>query len=257
MTLPEPLLVDKPLGASPLDALHLLRERYPQYRDEKLAYAGRLDPMASGLLLALRSSQLTEQETYWGLPKEYEASVLLGLTTDSYDLLGLAAMGGEPPAENRILAAAAGLVGKHLLSVPTFSSPSVNGRPMFAWAREGIPHDVAPPVRRMRVSEIRVTGMANTNVEEAALLAADRISRVIGSFRQGDILRRWSELSDAYGQQPLVSVTLTVACGSGTYVRSLAHELGRRLRCGAALGTLRRVRVGPWSVDDPQVIRFA
>jgi tRNA pseudouridine55 synthase len=45
-------------------------------------------------------------------------------------------------------------------------------------------------------------------------------------------------------------VTLRVRCGSGTYIRSLAHDLGQVLRCGAYLSALRRTKVGEWSVAD-------
>lgn len=256
MILTQPLLLDKPVGWTPLDALEALRAQQPELTDVKLAYAGRLDPMASGLLPVLRGGQLAHQEEYWGLPKEYDATVILGLMTDSYDLLGLASPGGAVPEEKRILAGAAGLVGKHLLSVPVFSSPSVNGKPLFAWAREGLPTDLPVPVRRMRVIEVRVRDVAPMTLDGVAGLAAQGVARVSGSFRQDAILQRWSEVAAHDGCRPLAAVQLTVACGGGTYVRSLAHELGRRLRCGGMLAALRRIRVGPWTADDEGIIRF-
>ena len=249
-----PYLVDKPLGATPLEALGMLRGLKPELADQKLAYAGRLDPMATGLLVIAHGPWLGRQEELWAMPKEYDASVILGLTTDSYDLLGLATIGRPVAVPNeRILAAAQGMVGKLTLSVPVFSSNRVAGKPLFTLAREGIPSDVAVPVRRMGVSEITVADVTDTTAATLTRTLYERIPLVKGDFRQVEILARWDEvLGDA--SQHWSVVQLHVRCGSGTYVRSLAHELGRRLACGAVLAGLRRTRVGPYTLDDPAVV---
>jgi len=109
----------------------------------------------------------------------------------------------------------------------------------------------------MRVSEVRVTDISTVTLADVAASAARGVARVTGSFRQDEIQHRWARLAMDAGPRPLIALSLTMACGSGTYVRSLAHELGRRLTCGGVLGSLRRTRVGSWSVDDPNVIRFA
>jgi tRNA pseudouridine55 synthase len=52
-------------------------------------------------------------------------------------------------------------------------------------------------------------------------------------------------------------VSLGIRCGGGTYVRSLAHEIGRRLGGAAMVLDLRRTHVGPWGVADPTVVRLS
>ncbi len=231
----------------------MLRVVRPELVGRKLAYGGRLDPMATGLLLVLGGDQLTHQEDYWNLGKEYEAQVLLGLTTDSYDLLGLVDAGaGLAVTPEHILAATAGLVGKLSLPVPAFSSAHVGGKPMFAWVRAGVA--TPAPVRQMVVSEIQVTNITTTNADVLMRIIEDRISLVHGDFRQAAILERWKSLLDATPMAVWPTVSMTVRCGSGTYIRSLAHELGQRLGTGAVLSDLRRTRIGPWSVTDPEVI---
>jgi tRNA U55 pseudouridine synthase TruB len=78
---------------------------------------------------------------------------------------------------------------------------------------------------------------------------------VQGAFRQDDILNAWQCVLKKPGQW--TTVQLDIQCGSGTYVRSLVHELGRRLACGAMLLDLRRTQVGEWNVSDPTVVRLS
>jgi tRNA pseudouridine55 synthase len=148
-----------------------------------------------------------------------------------------------------------GLVGKLDLSVPVFSSRRVGGKPLFAWVRSesGIPPEV--PVRRMSVSQIDMAGIGEIGRSALIALAIERVGLVTGDFRQSLITEAWRSLP-AEGPA-LVSMRLTIQCGSGTYIRSVIHEIGRRLRCGAVVAELRRIRVGPWQVTDPEVIRFA
>ena len=81
--------VFKPIGISPLDAIKTLKEKYPELKDEKMTYAGRLDPLAEGVLLILAGNAVHEKEKYLKLDKEYEGEILFGFTTDTYDILGL------------------------------------------------------------------------------------------------------------------------------------------------------------------------
>ncbi len=248
-----PLLVDKPIGATPLQALELLRGARRLRATEKMSYAGRLDPMASGLLPILYGEMLQHQEDYWHLPKQYEARVLIGIETDSYDVLGLPTRAPlEMPAVERVTAVVRGLVGKTYLSVPVYSSYRVGGQPLFTLAREDrIPESILVPARRMSVSQVDVMGTDTITHEELHERVSQRVRLVTGDFRQEAIMRAWQEAIACPGEW--MTVSLSIHCASGTYIRSLAHEIGRRLKASACLIGLRRVRVGPWSIEDPEV----
>ena len=257
-----PILIDKPLGVTPLKALELLRREFEIPATVKLAYAGRLDPMATGLMPVLLGNQLQRQEEYWYLPKRYEATVLIGIRTDSYDLLGMPErMDMEAPKPERITAVVRGLVGKIYLAVPVYSSYRHEGKPLFAWAKEEADGPPVVPVRRMSVAQIDVR--ATGAIDAAALrdIVRERIPLVEGDFRQAEILDAWNRVLETEGEWTTVS--LDIHCGSGTYVRSLAHELGRRIggglsaQAGAMLLDLRRTQVGPWRVSDPTVVRLS
>lgn len=257
-----PILIDKPLGVTPLKALELLRREAAIPATVKLAYAGRLDPMATGLLPVLQGDQLQRQEDYWYLPKRYEATVLVGIRTDSYDLLGMPERLEMPvPKPERITAVVQGLVGKIYLAVPVYSSYRHEGKPLFAWAKEETDGPPVVPVRRMSVAQIDVHAMGTIDTEAMRRIVAERIALVEGDFRQAETIGAWNRILGREGEWTTVS--LDIHCGSGTYVRSLAHELGRRLggrpagEAGAMLLSLRRTQVGPWWVSDPTVVRFS
>jgi tRNA pseudouridine55 synthase len=252
----QPYLLDKPVADTPLDTLERLRDLRPDLAGEKLAYAGRLDPMASGLLVVLHGSMLKEQERYWNLPKEYLAEALLGWRSDSYDILGIPSLAATMlPSPVRILTTLQAMVGKLDLSVPVFSSVVHDGVPLFAHARAGIAPDVQVPVRRMAVNQVDTIAVEPLSERVLRERIDDAVGRVRGNFRQDEILAAWHALLRP-GEE-LVTVRFTIACAGGTYVRSVVHELGRRLGCGALLAGLRRTRVGPWRVSDEDVIRFS
>jgi tRNA pseudouridine55 synthase len=222
----------------------------------KLAYAGRLDPLASGLLPVLYGPMLAVQEEYWYLPKEYRVVAVLGMMTDSHDALGIPALSGHAaPQVQRVTAVVRGLVGKIDLSVPVYSSHRVDGKPLFSWVRETGDAPPAVPVRRMVISQADVGGVGECGGGELVADVLSRVSRVRGDFRQDAIRAAWEAL--AVSAATFTTLTMDIHCGSGTYIRSVVHELGRRLGCGAFVLSLRRTRVGPWRIDDPDVVRPA
>ncbi|MDQ3244755.1 MAG: tRNA pseudouridine(55) synthase TruB, partial [bacterium] len=81
-------LLNKKEGETPLEALESFRVKAKIGKEVKMTYAGRLDPMASGLLIILAGEECKNKEKYLRLDKEYNFEVLFGFATDTYDILG-------------------------------------------------------------------------------------------------------------------------------------------------------------------------
>ena len=81
-------MLNKAVGETPLSCAEAFRAQHSELEGVPMAYAGRLDPMASGKLLVLLGEECKNQTAYHGLDKEYEFSVLLGIGSDSHDVLG-------------------------------------------------------------------------------------------------------------------------------------------------------------------------
>src|SRR5882724_12690946 len=85
----------KELGETPRERLERLRVQKPHFEHEVLSYAGRLDPMAEGVMLCLVGSANSRREQYLDMSKEYTLDVLFGFSTDTYDVLGRVLETGE------------------------------------------------------------------------------------------------------------------------------------------------------------------
>lgn len=221
------------------------RARTPGLADEAMVYAGRLDPMAEGLLLVLTGEDRFGLAAHLTHDKDYVATFLFGVSSDTHDALGRLVAGPvSVPPPKRCGEALAGLVGTHTLPLPVWSAYRVRGRPLHAWAREGRIHEIAVPTRDMTVTSVRAVSSEAVHVTTLLYDVRTRVTRVRGDFRQSEVLADWARLGGA--DLPLVTVTVALTVTSGTYVRALAHAVGTQLGCGGLLLALRRTRVGPY-----------
>ena len=130
------ILINKKEGETPLEALEKFRSKNKKYTDLKMTYAGRLDPLVSGLLLILAGEETKQKEKYLGLSKEYKFSVLFGFATDTYDILGKVAKRAEgvmrqdlttKELEKKIKHNLKFFTGKFQQKYPMYSSKTVAG----------------------------------------------------------------------------------------------------------------------------------
>jgi tRNA pseudouridine55 synthase len=212
MVLPGILLVDKPAGLTSHDVVARTRRAFGT---RKVGHAGTLDPMATGLLV-IGIEGATRLLTYIvGAGKTYEATIRLGQTTGTDDADGEIRARADASAwtgvsDARIAEEIAALTGE-ISQVPSaVSAIKVDGRRAYDRVRAG---------------------------EEVVLAARDVVvSRFdVVADRPGDGIR---------------DLDVIVDCSSGTYIRSLARDLGSALGVGGHLTALRRTRVGSFDVAD-------
>ncbi|MDB5238840.1 MAG: truB, partial [Candidatus Parcubacteria bacterium] len=148
------VFVNKQLGETPLEALARYRATRPDLvATTPMTYAGRLDPMASGTLLVLGGDECKNKDKYLALDKEYEIEVLFGMTTDTYDALGLATLGDQGSAQIDV----AKYVGKIAQEYPAYSSKTVDGIQLHELARAGnLPEEM--PVKEVEIYSIEKIG---------------------------------------------------------------------------------------------------
>ena len=209
MPAPGILLVDKPQGITSHDVVARARRALGT---RKIGHAGTLDPMATGLLV-LGVEAATRLLTFVvGLDKTYEATIRLGVATDSDDADGevTAQTDASSLASAALVEGVAALTGR-IAQVPSrVSAIKVGGRRAYDLARAG--EEVELAAREVTVSRFEV-------------LSERRTGRV-------------------------VDLDVVVDCSSGTYIRALARDLGGALGVGGHLTALRRTRIGPFDVAD-------
>lgn len=216
----------KNLGETPLECLERFRAANPEYATEKMTYAGRLDPMAEGVLIVLVGEECKKKDEYLGLDKEYVFEVLFGIESDTYDILGI------PQQNHSNVRTNVGIdlgkfIGKRIQEYPAYSSRT------FQMARDGV--DFEPPTKEVEIFSIEM--LEEREIEKSKMLAEilERIDLVHGDFRQEEIKSAWRVIDLP---AKLRIAKMKINCSSGTYVRSIANELG-----GLAY-SIHRTRVG-------------
>jgi len=229
-------------GETPLACLERLKVSDPALRDVVMTYAGRLDPMAEGVLLVLAGDMVHAKERYLRLNKVYECEVLFGVGTDTHDCLGLIT---EHRAPHVTVSAVRNEIKKFIGTIaqeyPAFSSKTLRGTPLFALSRSGRLDTGTLPKHSVQVMSIKVHDLKKVRVSNLRKKIAERILRVKGDFRQNAILRSWK-----HSRLPseLRLVKCRIRCGSGFYVRTFARDLGKSLGCPALAFSIRRLSVG-------------
>lgn len=215
------LIVDKPQGITSHDVVSRTR-RLAHTR--RVGHAGTLDPMATGVLV-LGINKATRLLTWiTDHSKRYEAQVRFGIETTTEDAEGevTSAKGCEGLGNEEIEAALSRFRGT-ISQVPSaVSAIKVNGKRAYARVRAG--EDVKLEPREVEISLLEAQGQPRSHRVEYAL-----------------------EGKSAYVN--CVDLNVVVECSAGTYIRALARDLGNALGCGAHLISLRRTRVGEFSID--------
>lgn len=222
----EIVLIDKPKGITSFDVIRRVRKLI---NIKKIGHAGTLDPLATGLMI-LGVGPGTKQLTQLiKLDKEYIAEVLIGERRSTGDMEGEVVESVESVALDpaQVLVAVASLVGTVTLPVSAYSAIKKDGVPMY---------------KRARAAE--KTGDTVTDVPVRDM--------VVYSATVGNIEVIFTDNTLTTISRLLVTVTFSV--GSGTYIRSLAEELGRRLGYPATLANLRRTKVGDFKIEDAKLI---
>jgi len=254
--IPPYVLLYKEVCQTPLEAITAWKVANPLYTDIPASYAGRLDPMAEGMLLVLLGEECKRQEKYRGLDKEYEIEVLLDFSTDTGDVLGMpiyASVETRPsPAEIKNVLRRQ--TGTKTVAYPVFSSKTISGKPLFLYALEGTLGTIEIPRHNETIYSIKQESLFEIPAEELhariqSMLSkaprSDEPSKELGAdFRQDEIREKWSSLFEEIPHRTYTVLTLSVACASGTYMRTLAERIGADLDTKGLCLSIKRTRMG-------------
>jgi len=240
----------KPPGMTPLEAIEAFRAENPQYKNTKMTYAGRLDPLAFGVLIVLTGEKIYEKDKYLKLEKEYEADILFGFASDTYDILGVIAdKSSEMPSEELIKKKLSGISACIELPIPAFSSYKIKGRPLFVWAREGKLNEIKIPKRKMNIYTAQLIDFSKMPAAKLLEHITDKINGVRGDFRQEEIKRQWKDILSEFNEEYFIA-KIKFKVSSGTYIRSIANKLGDDSGFGAVLFNLKRTSAGEFDIDS-------
>ena len=255
---PKYIVLDKKIGQTPLEVLEAWRVNHSDLANTPMAYAGRLDPMASGKLLILIGEECKHQESYHGLDKTYLFSVLFGVSSDSGDVLGLLTESGNKEVTRmsveKILPS---LCGPIELPYPIFSSRTVLGKPLHTWALENRLSEITIPTKKSNIYELKLDHLEQKTRALIVAEANDKIESIprvtdpkkaLGNdFRRPDIRKSWLEFSRTGSEDDLFSIaTFTGTASSGTYMRSLAEAIANKVASTGLAFSIHRTEIGQY-----------
>lgn len=242
------LTINKPRGITPLQALDRLRKIKPELTDSKLAYAGRLDPQAEGLLLVLIDEECKQRDEFQRLNKIYEFELLLGIGTDTGDIMGIPHLASSMDVNiENIRAVLSEFIGQIVQTYPAYSSKTVNGIPMYKLAQQGVRPLVGHEIEIYGLKIVDQKAYYSTQLQE---FIHKNISHVTGNFRQAEVLQAWNGLLASQLNANWQVIKLCTHVSSGTYIRQLCTDLGKRLNTEGLALSIYRQQVGEFHITD-------
>jgi tRNA pseudouridine55 synthase len=213
------LIIDKPQGMTSHDVVARARRIL---REKRIGHAGTLDPMATGVLVLCVGHATRLSEYLLGEDKAYEGVIKLGEQTNTDDAEGEVIATRPVPAmgDDDLRRLEQQFSGEIQQVPPQFSAIQKGGQRAYALARKG--ETVELDARRVTIHEMR--------------LSAKRKAQSAERSENADVLRS--------------ALCVSVRCSAGTYIRSIARDIGAALGCGGHLSALRRVQAGHFTLHD-------
>ncbi len=197
------ITVYKNLGETPLQCLERYRLEEGIGADVPMTYAGRLDPMAEGDMIILVGEECKGKDKFLPMRKEYEVEFLLGIETDTYDLLGIF------QKESEVIDFGIEK-GKFTQPYPPFSSKTFSGG--------------KAETKEVEIYDHKILEKRTISKEELHNQIKTRIALVKGEFRQKEILAAWEVYFTQTKKTEYRFIKAWIFASSGTYMRSIAHR---------------------------------
>lgn len=252
------VVLEKPVGLTPLECAEAWRATAgEEYQNVPLAYAGRLDPMASGKLLVLIGDECKRQRNYHGLDKGYDFSILLGVKTDTADVLGIIEQMETPDIHERnIKQTLQTLAGDVALPYPHFSAKTVQGKPLHTWAVEGRLDEITIPTNHAYIYSLLLTRTETKTGQAIYDEVSQKIETVTpvtdprkalgNDFRRPEVRAGWRKFVEQHAKDEFTIAHCHCVAASGAYMRSLAEAVSEKLGTVGLAYSIHRTDIGQY-----------
>ena len=234
------ILIDKPAGISSFGVVAKVRTKLRNDFGHKIkvGHTGTLDPFATGLLILLTGKMTKKSSEFLKLDKVYEATLKLGFTSTTGDLEGEINKYIRTP--------------KDTLSRSIIADAAITKRtsPVTTGARERSEKDVS------LVLDTFIGKITQTPPKFSAIkINGQRAYKLARQGKDFEIPSRQIEIySISIINYDYPELKIRVHCSSGTYIRTLAEDIGEKLGTGAYLTALRRTKIGNYNVINAKSI---
>ena len=219
--------IKKLLGETPNDLIKRFREDNKEYTNEKISFAGRLDPMASGAMILLTGEDCKRQSDFTSLKKKYKFKLIRNIITDSNDILGIPQLFPEKIDKSNFKLEPQ----KFTQKFPVYSSRVVKGHPLWWWAKKGRLNEIEIPSKECEIYSVH-ENKKQRKIVHGEVLIDNIVSRIDTlpverreGFRVDEIISSWKELLE--NKNILLELTeYEISVSSGTYIRGICNSMG-------------------------------
>lgn len=232
------ILMDKPLTWTSFDVVGKVRYTLKKelgIKKLKVGHAGTLDPLATGLLILCTGKFTKRIEEIQAQTKEYTGIITLGATTASFDLEQPVdqAFPTEHITPEMVEAAAQSFIGEQLQTAPVHSAKKIDGKRAYEYARSG--EEVKIKSNTIEIYDFKILSIS-PQIEELK-----------------DLVKDYTPSNHINAHSPYekgLHIKFNIRCSKGTYIRSIARDLGEKLQSGGHLSELRRTKIGDFEVTN-------
>jgi tRNA pseudouridine(55) synthase len=218
------IISNKNVGETPLEFLNRIRLEKPELKDETLSYAGRLDPMAEGQMMIIVGNENNHRDSFMGFDKEYEATFMVGVSTDTGDALGVITKEEDVKfSQEQIIEVVNKISLIKKQKYPWFSGKTVDGIKLFDHFKNGNT-DIERPSIDVTVKEAELMSTEDVDVKDNREYILSSVGKVNGEFRQEETINGWEEyFKDKTGNMQIFKVRFLVS--SGTFIRAFTEVM--------------------------------
>jgi tRNA pseudouridine55 synthase len=210
------IIINKPPDWTSHDVVAKLRG---MLKTKRIGHGGTLDPMATGVLPIFIGRATRAVEFFENTDKEYIAGIQFGIKTDTQDITGTTlSTNNKKVTEEELKAVIPNFLHAQKQIPPMYSAVKIGGKKLYELARKG--KEINRPPRDIFISSI-------------------------------EICDRWGRSCFVTAPSPSVNCHfhLKINCSKGTYIRTLCHDIGQTLGCGAVMAELCRTKAGMFTLE--------
>ncbi|HMO78997.1 MAG TPA: hypothetical protein PJ997_02080 [Candidatus Paceibacterota bacterium] len=234
------LILNKKVGETPLQLIERIRLENSELKNQKMSYAGRLDPMAEGqTLILIGEEENKNRQKYMNFDKEYVATFLIGFYTDTGDILGLIkkdsiqkkffSIQTEEDLRQNFLDLKEKIKKneENFLKIteqkyPWFSGKTVSGIKLFDHFKMGN-FDIERPSQKIKINSFELLKLEINKTDDIYEYIKNSINSVSGDFRQAEILENWNWFFKNISNQ-IFTFEIKTQVTSGTFIRGLTEN---------------------------------
>ena len=253
------LIVNKPVGWTLNYLVKHIRNTNTKYSNSKISYSGRLDPMAEGLVILLIDEECKHQDKYIEKSKIYKSELLIGITTDTYDILGLPSINENTTIkENISIDYISNIIysfaGSYKQNYQNFSSICAISKftgirkPLWKWSKENKINEINIPSKIVNIKSIlinKIKTITSSELLDTILYKLSLLTDSNNNFRQIEIKNEWNKLlnQDKYINKKWYVIELETHVSKGTYIRTLSNDICDKLNCKGIALSINRIKI--------------